>query len=128
MSALLAGTSAALAFALLLPAPAHLPGPPRRRSVLLLALLPGVLAVASVQQVALGLVVLGLAAGALRMLRRAREAQTAGRHRARVVEPVRRAAGRDSPRARAPSRPSAAQPRTGHSSVRPLAPPPPGAT
>lgn len=86
MSALLAGTSAGLVVALLLPEPAHLPGPPRRRSVLLLALASGVLAVASAQEVALGLVVLGLAAGALRMLRRAREARTAGRYRTRVVE------------------------------------------
>lgn len=86
MSALLAGTAAGLAVALLCAAPARLPGPPRRRTVLLLGLAPAALVVVSVQQVVLGLVVLGLAAGALRMVRRARAARIAGRHRTRVVE------------------------------------------
>lgn len=87
MSALLAAAAGALALALLVPAPARLPGPPRRlRPVVLLAPLPAALVVASPRLVVLGVVALGVAGGALRLLRRSRQARGAAAHRTRVVE------------------------------------------
>ncbi|MEV5000705.1 type II secretion system F family protein [Nocardioides sp. LML1-1-1.1] len=87
MSALLAGVALALAVALLLPVPARLPRPAGRRRPLLLLAPPVALLVAGSPRLAvLGLVGLGLAGGAHRMLRRTRAARRAAVHRTRVVE------------------------------------------
>lgn len=87
MTALLAGAAAALALALLLPAPSRLPRASRRRRGLLVLALPAILVVAGSPRLAvLFVLALGLAGGAVRRVGRARQVRQAAVHRARVVE------------------------------------------